>query len=201
MTEAIIGLVGVVIGSGISWFQSSWSNRRETKKNARYLAIRLVCIFDKYLDDCTDVVKDDGLSYGQRTPDGCLKAQVQTPVPPAYPDDIDWKSIDHELMYRILSFPAEVEDGNRMIKAAAEIADPPDFEEWFEERKFYYCQFGLTAYKLSDDLCKKFGIKKKVYNDWNPVDDLKQELESVTSARQRRIEGYTKEVQATSGQL
>lgn len=201
MTEAIFGLVGVLLGSGISWFQSYWSNKKETNKSARYLAIRLVCIFDKYLDDCADVVNDNGLADGQRRSDGCLEAQVQTPAPPAYPDDIDWKSIDHELMYRILSFPSEVEDGNRMIKAAGEIAVPPDYEEWFDERKFYYCQFGLTAYQLSDNLCKKYGIKKKVYNDWNPVEDLKRKLEAVTKVRQLRIEGYAKEVQATLGQF
>ena len=201
MTEAIFGLVGVILGSGISWFQSYWSNKKETNKSARYLAIRLVCIFDKYLDDCTDVVNDDGLAYGQRRPDGCLEAQVQTPAPPAYPDDIDWKSIDHELMYRILSFPAEVEDGNRMIKAAGEIADPPDFVELFNERKFYYSLFGLTAYQLSDDLCKKYGIKKKVYNNWNPVADLKRELEAVTIARERRIEENRRMSKIILGQL
>ncbi|WP_431609222.1 hypothetical protein [Chryseobacterium sp. 'Rf worker isolate 10'] len=81
MTEAVFGLVGVLLGSGISWFQSYWSNRRETKKNARYLAIRLVCIFDKYLDDCTAVVYDNGLSEGQRTADGCLTPQVKTLLP------------------------------------------------------------------------------------------------------------------------
>lgn len=199
MTEAIFGLMGVLLGSGISWFQSYWSTKKETNKSARYLAIRLVCILDKYVEDCTEVVKDDGLSCGQRTPDGSLAPQVETPTPPAYPDDIDWKSIDHELMYRLLSLPSEVENGNRMIKATLEIAGPPDFEEWFVERKFYYCQFGLTAYQLSDDLSSKYGIKKKTYHSWDHAAELKKELEIVAGVRQLKIEEHKRFVKRVLG--
>lgn len=160
MTEAIFGLLGVVLGSSISWFQSYWLNKRETKKNGRYLAIRIVCILDHYLEQCADVVKDNGLSFGQRTKEGYLGPQVKSPGPPVYPDDVDWKSIDHELMFQILSFPSEVEEGDRMIKATWNITSPPDFKEWFVERKFQYSRFGLMAYKLSDNLSKKYGICK-----------------------------------------
>ncbi|EJL74368.1 hypothetical protein [Chryseobacterium populi] len=199
MTEAIFGLIGVLLGSGISWFQSYWSNQKEINKSAKYLAIRIVCILDQYLDHCTDVVKDDGLSYGQRTPDGCLQAQVATPPPPVYPDDVDWKSIDHELMFRLLSFPSEIEDGNRMIKATWEIAGPPDYEEWFNERKYQYSIFGLTAYRLSNDLAEKYGIKKKVYNNWNPVTELKNELEKAARKRHVQIEEHKKLIKRILG--
>lgn len=63
MTEAIFGLIGVLVGSGISLFQTHWMEKRANDKNARYLAIRVVCILDKYLEDCAEVVNDDGLSY------------------------------------------------------------------------------------------------------------------------------------------
>lgn len=188
MTEAIFGIIGVILGSGISWFQSYWVNKNERNKNARYLAIRVVCILDKYLEDCTEVVKDNGLSYGQRSAEGHLVPQVQVPNPPVYPEDADWKSIDHELMYRILSFPAEIESGNRMIKSTSEIASAPDFEEWFYERKFYYSQFGLAAYKLADDLSLKYGIKKIKYNDWDPVADLTKEFDEVVIKRNQKMQ-------------
>lgn len=200
MTEAIFGLMGVLLGSGISWFQSYWSDKRETKRKARYLAIRIVCILDKYLEDCASVVKDNGLSCGQRTAEGYLKPQVKAPSPPFYPEDIDWKSIDHELMFQILSFPSEVEDGDRIIKATWDITGPPDFEAWFIERRFHYCQYGLMAYKLSDDLSRKYGIKKKTYNDWEPVEDLKEELQKATLERQLKIEEYKKILKKILGQ-
>lgn len=188
MTEAIFGLVGVLIGSGISWLQIYWTSRRTDFKNARYLAIRIVCILDKYLKDCVEVVKDDGLSYGQRTSEGYLAPQVTAPGPPIFPEDVDWKSIDYNLMYRLLSLPAEVEAADRMIKYSLEIASPPDFEDWFIERKFHYCQFGLIAHKLSDELAKKHKINPIVYNDWNPVSDLQSELNEVEKVRNLKRE-------------
>ncbi len=185
--EAVYGLIGVIIGAAISWFQVFWTNKQAEKKSARYLAIRIACILDKYLEDCTEVVKDDGLSFGQRTSDGCLSPQVKAPGVPVFPDDVDWKSIDHELMYKILSFPSEVEGGERLIKASETISVPPDYEDWFIERKFHYSQFGLIAYHLSGDLCEKYSIKKKTYNDWNPAEDLKNEFEKVSKLRDIKL--------------
>lgn len=197
MTEAVFGLIGVLIGGSISWVQAYWVDKRSTNKNARYLAIRVVCILDKYLKDCADVVFDDGLTDGQRNKDGYLEPQVTAPHAPNFPDDIDWKSIDHELMYKILSLPAEVEGANRLIHAASKIANPPDFEDWFEERKFHYCQFGIIAYKLSEELCLKYNIKKKVYNDWDPLNSMMQELGTIIKRREERMKRHLEFVNKT----
>jgi hypothetical protein len=188
MTEAIFGLVGVLIGSLIPFLQTYWMEKRETRKNGRYLAIRIVCVFDKYIEDCVEVVNDDGLSYGQRNKDGCLEAQVKAPGAPVYPEDVDWKSIDHELMYKILSLPSEVDAAERLIKATVEIAMPPNYEDWFEERAFWYCQFGLMANTLVDELCTKYEIKKKTYQNWNPLENLINSLEVINAKRHRRLE-------------
>jgi hypothetical protein len=195
MTEAIFGLIGVLVGSLVPWFQAYWIEKRATKKNARYLAIRIVCVLDRYLEDCVEVVKDDGLSYGQRKADGCLEAQVKAPGVPAYPEDVDWKSIDHELMYNVLSLPSEMEAAERLIKGVAEFSGPPDFEDWFGERAYWYCRLGLTAYNLVDELCAKYGVKKKIYHNWNPLEDLTKSLELNQAKRQRRLEGYAQFVE------
>ncbi|MDH6252501.1 hypothetical protein M2347_002228 [Chryseobacterium sp. H1D6B] len=201
MTEAIFGLIGVLVGSGISWFQSHWTSRKESEKNARYLAIRLVCILDKYMEDCADVVKDDGLSEGQRSAEGCLSPQVKIPAAPHYPDDIDWKSIDPDLMFALLSFPSEIENGNRMIDATEIISMAPNYQDWFDERRFYYCQFGLIAYKLSNELSEKYGIKKKQYNDWDPAKDFSSGLRAVAVRRNHRTEDHKAFVKRVLGSL
>ncbi|WP_268223543.1 hypothetical protein [Sinomicrobium oceani] len=190
MTEAIFGLIGVLVGSAISWFQTYWTGMQATKRNAKYLAIRVVCILDKFVEDCADVIGDDGLSFGQRTPEGYLEPQVKIPGAPIFPKDVDWKSIEHELMYKILSLPSDIECADRIIKSAESIADPPDFEDLFNERKFWYSQWGVAAYKLSEELSIKYGIKKKSYNDWNPEEKLKMELDAVTRRRQKRIQKH-----------
>lgn len=89
MAEAVFGLVGVLLGSAISWFQTHWNRKSEAERSARYLAIRIVCILYKHMEDCTDVVKDDGLNCGQRNAEGCLEAQVKIPPIPDYPKDVD----------------------------------------------------------------------------------------------------------------
>lgn len=190
MTEAIFGLIGVLIGSVISWAQVACTNKQAAKRNARYLAIRVVCILDKFIEDCADVIHDDGLSFGQRTAEGYLEPQVKAPGSLVFPEDVDWRSIDHELMYQILSLPAEVETANRIIKSANDIAYPPDFEDWFNERRFWYSGLGLSVYKLSEDLCRKYDIKKKTYNDWDPAEDFKKTLDVVAKWRQKKTDQH-----------
>lgn len=190
MTEAIFGLIGVLVGSGISWFQSYMTSKKESEKSARYLAIRVVCILDKYMEDCMNVVKDDGLFEGKRSAEGCFEPQVKIPAAPNYPDDVDWKSINPDLMFKLLSFPTEIEDGNRMIDATEIFSTPPDYRDWFDERKLHYCNFGLMALKLSKELSEKYGIKKKKYNDWNPAEDFSTELKAVAARRNHRTEEH-----------
>lgn len=188
MIEAIVGLVGVIIGAGITWLQTYLIRKRDEAKNARYLAIRCVCILDKFVEDCMDVIKDDGLSFGERNSEGCLEPQVIAPGPPIFPNDVDWRSIDQEIMYKLISFPTEVEAGDRMIAHTKIFAYPPNFEDWFLERKYYYCTFGIHAYNLSNELTNKYGIKKKVYNNWEPESEFNEEFTKISERRQQRIE-------------
>lgn len=187
MTEAVFGIIGVLVGSGISWFQTYCVSTRDDNKKAKYLAIRVVCVLDKYLEDCADVVNDDGLSYGQRTEEGYLQAQVKRPPAPVFPEDVDWKSIDHELMYKILSLPSDIISKDKLIDFTWQIASPPNFEEWFEERRLHYSQFGLTAHDLAEELCRKYKIKNKTYNEWNPVTTLRDELAKAKERQKKEL--------------
>ena len=106
MNEGLFGLFGVLIGGMLTWIQQAWWEQRARVRNAHDLAIRVVCIVDQYIEDCVAVVLDDGYSQGRPAgSDGTAEVQAQTPLAPAFPEDLDWKSIDHKLMYRILSLP------------------------------------------------------------------------------------------------
>lgn len=184
------GLFGVAIGSAISWLQARWLSTKDAEKiaaekasAARYLAVRVVCILDKFMMDCVDVVKDNGLNCGLRTDDGRKEPQVSIPDTPTFPADVDWKSIDHDLMYKILSFPADIEASHRIIDASWAVATGPDYEEGFLERAWWYAHFGLHAHKLTTELCKKYEIKEKTYTNWDPVADLTAELNRLQGAR------------------
>lgn len=191
MTEAIMGqwiaaisgLVGVLIGSLITVAKDVWAHFAGQRRTARYLAIRVVCILDKYVEKCAEVVVDDGLCFGQRDANGYLVPQVKAPDAPAFPVDVDWKSIDPDVMYDLLSLPNEAESANAAIRFAWDIACPPDHDEVFEAQIEHYSGLGLKAAGLAARLRKDYGISAIKYGDWNPIDRMKEEKEKLNTQR------------------
>jgi hypothetical protein len=165
--------------------RSEW---RARQRHARYLAIRVVIALDKYVENCADVATDDGLSQGQRNADGYLEEQVALPPAPTFPQDLDWKSIDHELAYRLLSLSNEAETANRMIGFASENSFPPDFEEVFEERQYQYAKLGLATFALTQELREKYDIHPQKLGEWNPVEHLTKAKDQVEEYRRDRAQ-------------
>jgi hypothetical protein len=91
--------LGVLVGTALIPAIRGYFTR---KKSARYLAIRVVCILDKYVDDCASVASD----WGEDDAEGLAQAQVSAPPSPWYPDDLHSHSIGHRLMYELLALPA-----------------------------------------------------------------------------------------------
>jgi hypothetical protein len=184
---AAVGIVGVVIGSFLTLLREVWSDSRMRARHARYLAIRVVCILDKYIENCAEVVSDDGLCDGRRDEQGCLQAQVPTPPPPAFPEGLDWKSIDHALMYRLLSMPNEADAADRKIDFTWQyVAGPPDFEEFFEERQDQYATLGLAAFALTQEMRTKYDIPAQSFGEWNPPKRLAKAKAEVEEDRRKR---------------
>lgn len=187
MSEAIFGFIGVLVGAMVPWLREWWVETKGTKKNARYLAVRVICVLDQYVEACAEVATDGG------EPDtkGEFSPRVATPDGPLLPEDVDWRSIDHELMYQILSMPGDAELADQAIKFQfSEVAGPPDYEEGFEERKFQYSTLGLRAASLAARLRTTFGIPSRVFNDWNPVeylDKCKRQIEEERAERFARF--------------
>lgn len=176
------GLIGVVIGAALPLLRDAWNKRRQ----ARYLAIRIVCVLDEFLDECTNVVGDDGLSFGQRSADGRLEAQVSQPKGLPLPDDVDWRSIDHGLMYEILALPSRIERDNRFISFEAEHAFPPDYRQFFEERQYRYACLGLDVAGLTQTLRSTYGIPEQETGEWDPVAYLVREKARIENCREDR---------------
>lgn len=204
--EAIIGLVGVIVGSAITVTKDSWSSWRERRREGSYSAIRLICILEEYADKCIDVVGDDGTVYGQpagRTNDGeeYYQAQVASPEPVDFPGDIGWRSLKGSLMHRTLALPNMARSTDRHINAASDFASPPDYSEVFEARQEGYARLGLEALEIADALRKQFHITVKgraaLNTDWEPKVFLKGEISKID---QRRIE-WEKQSEARSAAL
>lgn len=188
---ALIALAGVLIGLLFNAAKEFLMERKQTKKRATYLAARIVCVLDEYIQKCCEVVGDDGTCMGQpagRTHDGqeYYQPQVPLPKPPIYPDDVDWKSINGRLMYRILALQNHARETDRYIVASGEHAFPPDYEEVFEARQEGYANLGLEAIALVEALDRKYKILNdgfKLNSDW----DAKKYFQN-TKIRLRREE-------------
>ena len=190
MDSAVSGLIGVALGAVLAWGKDAWREWWERKRHASYLAVRLVCILDEFRNLCVEVVADDGTYHGERNPDGNLCPQIAAPDGISFPDDVDWKSIDVSLMYRILALPSRITTCNKEIYFISHaIASPPDFEEYFEERQYRYASLGLDAVDLAEKLRHTYDIPDCEFEDWNPVESLrdkKTEIERLRSERKRQ---------------
>ena len=182
LISAASGLAGVIVATALPWFRDRWNNKRQ----ARYLAIRVVCVLDEFVDQCTCVVADDGLCDGQRNAQGCLEPQIAQPKGLPLPTDVDWRSIDYDLMYNILTLPSRIEGENRAISFAAENSFPPDYNEVFEERRHRYSCLGLDAAALTNVLRTRYGIPAQEFGDWDPIGYLTDEKIKIDKIREDR---------------
>jgi len=96
------------------------------------------------------------------------------------PEDVDWRAIDTDLMYRILGMPNEIAVADQCISfVGSEISAPPDHSEYFWERSIRYGRLGLSAQKLADDLRARHGIPFQELKDWNPREKLELRLSKI----------------------
>jgi hypothetical protein len=186
MVTAIFGIIGVVLGSFLTLLKEWLFQCRTNKKELEYLSIRVSCMLDKFIAGCTDVVHDDGSSHGQYGPDGCAKIQVETPNFDPETIKVEWKSLPAKLMYKILSFPNEVETANQIIRSTFEYAaSPPDYGEGFEERQFQYAQLGIKASKLASELRKLSKLHQHEISKWDPIEFMNTEIKKIEVRRKK----------------
>jgi len=191
MIEAVIGLVGVVVGSVIAISKDSWALYRERRRDASYSAIRLICVLEEYANKCMDVAEDDGRVLGR--PAGMMESgeevcepQASTPDPVDYPADISWRSIDETLMHRILALPNKARSTDRYVSACAEHVSPPDYSEAFEPRQQGYAQLGVEALDIVDELRKRYGVSVKSRTELSDGWDDKKYLVSLLAKFKKR---------------
>lgn len=193
MSEAIWGLVGVVVGGSMTIAKDTVSAWRRSRKAGSFSAVRLVSILREYADQCIDVVGDDGTSHGMpagRTESGehYYLAQVRLPDPPNYPDEIAWRSLPNDLMFRVLSLPNRARLTDRYIEGVSEyVAFPPDYEEYFDARQEGYARLGLEAFTLAEELAEEFQFSFRVPKMFDAKWDPKAHLvEKVVEFDERR---------------
>lgn len=195
MSEALIGLLGVIVGASITIFKDSVAAWIARRRNAEYLAIRVVSMLDEFVDGCADVASDNGYIDGHHV--GVATYQVPHPNFDVHDLDADWKSISSKLMYETLSLPSLINASNKRIDGAFKYAaTPPDNDEGFEVRQFEYSKLGLRAARLAEQYRSSYSIPPKEAGRWNPVEYLAQTKNGILDQRARRAEQHKKDLRA-----
>lgn len=166
----------------------SRETRKERDRHARYLAVRVVCILDPFVNECCEVVSDRGFYDAE----GLLTPEVNHPSI-AFPDDVDWKSIRPDLMYRMLTLPNEIDSAEKTIRFVGEVvSSSPDYDEWFDERRYQFAKLGLAALQLATEIRNTYGLPHRDYNRWDPKSTLLAAFEKEDRMRARGTESVKK---------
>lgn len=159
----IYTLIGVVIGAAIPFLRDVYFHSFQREKDAEYLAVRVICELDTFVNICLNVIYDDGREMGR----GEFTSGGEEHFPPKYtppktldfPPNLDWKSIDANLMYRILALPNKLTYTYKYIKFASEISFAPDYEELYWARYMGYADLGLEAISIIEALWTRYDIR------------------------------------------
>lgn len=187
---AVLGFVGVIVGSLLSFLTDYFRHHIATKKEAAYLVIQLSNRLERFAIGCADIIRDDGLSYGQRDERGCKVTQVSVPTFDPHSVDVNWRSIPAALMDEVIYLPMEVETANSQIAGAGEHAFPPDFEEFYEERQYQYSILGEKAVRLAARLRVYAGLDSRHLNQWNSEKYFSDEKLKIEHIRETRAATY-----------
>jgi hypothetical protein len=178
LSEAIFGLVGVLVGAVIQWIKEGLNTHDQRTRQARYLAAQVIRELDDFVGKCIDVVRDDGTDdRGEpagKTKEGerFLEPQVNLPNEPIYPNDLDWRSIDGDLLYSIVMLPNQKKNIDRRISDAEIHDSPPFYDSLFLARIEGYSNLGLKALEIRNRLRKKYKLESLDVECFNPKEFL-----------------------------
>ncbi|MGC5887036.1 hypothetical protein [Ralstonia pseudosolanacearum] len=186
--SAIFGLLGVVVGAILTIAKDWLFLHKKNSKDREYLAIQVSCLLDQYVTGCSDVVGDDGLCQGQTNRMGCHEAQVAVPHFEPNLLAVEWKSLPADLMSEVLSLPFKAKQVAEWLAGVSQYSEPPEYEEWFEERQYQYAQLGIEAASLAERLRDHVKVRFQPLVDWDPVTYMRRRKEEIEQRKKERDE-------------
>jgi hypothetical protein len=189
VVSALSGLGGVWLGGELTSRRERRRERHEAAKDLTYLAILVTGHLQRFVDGCVAVVDDDGTSYGQPAGEGGFhEATVETPRFEPLKLEVNWKSLPPRLMDEIVSLPYHIDSLNGHVASVGEFDDPPDFANYFWERRHGYATLGLKVSALADRLRQHAGLDvvPVTHGDWSRDAHLNERKLQLESHREQR---------------
>lgn len=165
LAQALPSLISALAGLGGVWLGSSAAGRREAKRDKKsesaerlYLSTLLTAELERFVDGCVSVVNDYGRPYQDNQ--GFIKTVTTASLPKFDPMLIqaNWKVLEGETMDRVFMLPYRIHQTEAMVSGYSEESVPPDFEEAFNARHFFYAKLGLSVIELVDDIRREAGL-------------------------------------------
>lgn len=171
----LVTLFGVFVGGIKDIFTDWWKRRRMIKYHAMLMATTL----DQLIDDCMEVI------YDPRHEDNEGVAQPTTSMPKIeWPPAMDWGSIPSDVMYRSLLIPGMIKSaGESAAWIANEVAGPPDYSEYFEEREDRCAKIGLAAVHLMRRLQDDYGVQFQERDHHDPQTVFQDTIDKIDKSR------------------
>jgi len=159
MDLATIGAAAVSIGVAtgfsnqlFSWGREVWGERTATERDARYLAIRLAVMLERFALDCAGALSEQDMYTSSKGSAGV--AHYKLPELATYPDEADWKSLRPDLLARVLTLRTELQLSETAIAHWAEVGDECVPTECNEQ-----CgRCGYLAWALASELRQNYNL-------------------------------------------
>lgn len=173
---------GQFLVSILGWVKEARFAGEKRRRDAEYLAIRLVLCFEDLVGASYNAVHDP-LATDEK---GCAVSTVSLPALVLL-SDADYRALPAQLMYEVLSMPNRLDGIKEGLSAVSEHTGPPDYDEYFEYRRKHLSALGLRALNLIDVLCSTYKIPPPERPEfYTPRESFQDELEKIEKQEQVR---------------
>ncbi len=184
-------------------------NAKENISNERELKLASVLISNRlavFIKGCLWVAADEGLDeYGQPAGGGRDGSQAfrspTTELPNWEPSSIDaqWKYLEPNLVDQLFKLSLLVDEANWSIAGANFDPDPPDYYDYFYQRRMQYVDLGMKAIRLRTHVVANAGLADvgmpQLYKDaLKSLLKTKAELLEIQRLREERQANFNREL-------
>jgi hypothetical protein len=181
------GVVAAALTHGVSWWRDSRKEKASNLRDARYLALRLAVILERFAIDCSEVV---GLVDTYAASKGSAGSQTtKLPEIGEFPSDSDWKTIDPKLAARALEFVNELLMAQQKLNFSWHVSDE---DQITEECADDAALLGLRAWDLAHQLRQRHDLPR--FTPAETSHDVEASLKARCDAARGRAEHQAADV-------
>ncbi|MBW6397046.1 DUF4320 family protein [Roseomonas sp. HJA6] len=183
------GLIAATITQILAWVREVRRDRAMSERDARYLALRVAIVLERFAIDCADSLYALDMHEASSGAAGTLPLRL--PELGDYPTDADWKAVSGALAHRALTLRNELLVASRTVSGSWEFLDADDVAQECCEQTG---RLGYRAWTLAAGLREKYGLPPLDTADigYDFVETLQKMHEKVIEARRKEREAVGK---------